>query len=425
MVFLCRDLLLSLTTFLSMKNPALHLLLLLLCCSHLPAQSNFQTLQSVRKIDIPFEYLNDLIVVKVTFNQVFPLKFIFDTGAEHTILARKEVTDLFGIPYEREFKLLGSDMKTELTAYLVRNIHLRVGNMVIPGQSMLVLDDDYFRFQEITGVEVHGILGADIFRGLIVKINYDRKVITLMKKSSFKGPGKGYDTTGIEVFRNKPYLIAGVSIRRDSVAKVKLLLDTGATLSMMLYTDTDPSLIMPAHTLKGQIGMGLGGYLEGYLGRVHQLEFGGEYFNEVLTNFQEVNEGVDTTLLFGRNGIIGNKILNRFNVILDYTSEKMYLKPSRRFSKKFDYDKSGLIVIAAGTKLNSFVVLDVIAGSPAADAGIQKGDILKRVNLRPSIIFSLADLHRIFSRKEGKKVRIIVVREGKRLKKTLTLRNLI
>jgi aspartyl protease/PDZ domain-containing protein len=408
-----------------MKNPTLYLLLLLLCCSQLPAQYNFQSLQTVRKIDIPFEYENDLIVVRVTFNQIFPLKFIFDTGAEHTILARKEVTDLFGVPYEREFKLLGSDMKTELTAYLVRNIHLRVGNMVIPNHSMLVLDDDYFRFQEISGVEVHGILGADVFRGLVVKINYDRKVITLMKKSSFKGPGKGYDTQSIEVFRNKPYLITNVSIRRDSSAKVKLLLDTGATLAMMLYTDTHPSLELPPHTLKGQIGMGLGGYLEGYLGRVHQLEFGGEHFNEVLTNFQDVNEGMDTTLLFGRNGIIGNKILNRFSVILDYTSEKMYLKPSRRFSNKFDYDKSGLVVIAAGSKLNSFVVIDVLEGSPAAEAGLQKGDILKRVNLFPSAIFSLRDLHRIFSRKAGKKVRVVFMREGKRLKKSFTLRNLI
>jgi hypothetical protein len=361
----------------------------------------------------------------VTFNHFFPLKFIFDTGAENTILARKEVADLFGVQYEREFKILGSDMKTILTAYLVRNIHLRVGNFVVPNESMLVLDDDYFRFQEISGVEVHGILGADVFRGLVVSINYDRKVITLMKKSSFKGPGKGYTSTAIEVFRNKPYLTTDVFIRKDSSVKVKLLLDTGATLAVMLYTDTHPSLLLPPHTLKGQIGMGLGGYLEGYLGRVNQLKFGSEHFNEVLTNFQEVNGGVDTTLLFGRNGIIGNKILNRFNVILDYTSETMYLKPSRRFSKKFDYDKSGLVVIAAGKKLNSFVVIEVIEESPAGAAGFQKGDIIKRVNLHPSFLLSLSYLHHIFSRKEGKKVKVIIERDGKRMKKSFTLRNLI
>lgn len=408
-----------------MKNPTLHLLLLLLCCLELPAQSYLQSLQTVRKIDIPFEYDNDLIVVKVTFNHLFPLKFIFDTGAEHTILARKEVTDLFGVPYEREFKLLGSDMKTQLTAYLVRNIHLKIGDMVIPNHSMLVLDDDYFRFQEVAGVEIHGILGADAFRGLIVKINYDRKVITLMKKNFFKGPGKGYDTTDIEVYRNKPYITTEVAIRRDSSARVKLLLDTGATLSMMLYTDTHPSLQLPPHTLKGQIGAGLGGYLEGYLGRVNQLSFGGEHFNQVLTNFQEVNEGVDTMLLFGRNGIIGNKLLNRFHVILDYTSEKMYLKPSRRFSKKFEYDKSGLVVIAAGQRLNSFVILDVLEGSPAAEAGLLKGDEIRRVNLRPAGFLSLGDLHRLFSRKTGKRIKIVVIRHGQKLKKSFILRKLI
>jgi len=258
-----------------------------------------------------------------------------------------------------------------------------------------------------------------------VKINYDRKVITLMKKSSFNGPGKGYQTAAIEVYRNKPYLTAGVAIRQDSLAKVKLLLDTGATLSMMLYTDTHPSLVLPEHTLSGKIGMGLGGYLEGYLGRVHRLEFGEEHFEELLTNFQEVNEGVDTTLLFGRNGIIGNRILNKFNVILDYSAEKMYLKPNHRFSKKIDFDRSGLVVIAAGTKLRSFVILDVLEGSPASEAGFQKGDVIKRVNLLTSGFLSLSDLHRILSRKEGKKVRIVVIRDGKRLKKNINLRNLI
>ena len=45
------------------------------------------------RVEIPFEYVNNFIIVNVVFNRLFPLKFVFDTGAENTILTRKEITD--------------------------------------------------------------------------------------------------------------------------------------------------------------------------------------------------------------------------------------------------------------------------------------------------------------------------------------------
>ena len=76
----------------------------------------------VKQVEMPFEYDNNFIVVDVLMNGLVPLKFIFDTGAEHTILTRREITDVLGVPYRRRFTVLGADMKTELHAYLVRNI---------------------------------------------------------------------------------------------------------------------------------------------------------------------------------------------------------------------------------------------------------------------------------------------------------------
>ena len=49
---------------------------------------------NIKKVDIPFSYRNDLIIMDVVFQNVFPLKFIYDTGAEHTIMLHKEITDI-------------------------------------------------------------------------------------------------------------------------------------------------------------------------------------------------------------------------------------------------------------------------------------------------------------------------------------------
>ncbi|MEN9415281.1 MAG: hypothetical protein RLZ62_1585, partial [Bacteroidota bacterium] len=102
--------------------------LLFLCLLLSPAegtsQSGFRLPPDVRQTVWPFEYVNNFIVVTVTLNGTIPLKMIFDTGAEHTVLCRRELSDLLGIRYEREFRLLGADMKTELIAYLARNVRL-------------------------------------------------------------------------------------------------------------------------------------------------------------------------------------------------------------------------------------------------------------------------------------------------------------
>ncbi|MBK9015077.1 MAG: aspartyl protease family protein [Saprospiraceae bacterium] len=352
-----------------MKLPSLFISLLLFCAASTSAQPGYEILKDVKKIDIPFEYKNDLIIVNVTFNRIFPLKFIFDTGAENTILAKRSITDLIGVNYEREFKVLGSDMTTVLTAYLVRGIHMRIEDMVAPSQSLLVLDEDYFNFEELLGMQIHGILGADIFKGLLVKINYEHKMITLMKSGTGKLPSDGYQMLPISIEKNKPYLKTVIRTQNDTLVNVKLLLDTGAMLALLLNTDSHPGLKPPENAVSGNIGTGLGGFLTGHLGRVASLSLGDLQCNEVITNFQDLEEGMDTTMLQGRNGIIGNGVLSRFDVIIDYPGHKLYLQPNKNFKKEFKFDKSGLVVIAADYLLNKYIVHSVIPGSPAALAG--------------------------------------------------------
>ena len=64
------------------------------------------------RVEIPFEYVNNFIIVNIVFNRIFPLKFIFDTGAENTILTRKEITDLLNVDYQRQISIFGSDVQT-------------------------------------------------------------------------------------------------------------------------------------------------------------------------------------------------------------------------------------------------------------------------------------------------------------------------
>lgn len=383
--------------------------------------------KGMKRVEIPFEYVNNFIIVTVSFNGPVPLKFIYDTGAEHTILSKREISDVLNVRYDREFRVKGSDLKTELIAYLARNIRFQfTGTEIIaPNEDILVLKEDYFRFEEYAGVEIHGILAGRVFSRYLVKINYQRKTITLYERSAYKTPAEGYEALPVEVFRNKLYLKTKAQLRPDSSATVKLLLDTGAGMPIMLFTHTHPLIEPSSNAIPTNIGMGLGGYLEGFVGRIPGLELGHFTQKNVLTYFQTIDSSAETAYLNERNGLIGNTILNRFHLVIDYQNALLWLKPNKEYAKDFVYDRSGLNLIASGANLNYFSVLNILPGSPAEEAGIHAGDRIVRIGRLHSRFRTLAQLHHILQGKPGKKIKVVVKREGKVLKKQILLRDLI
>jgi len=410
---------------LRMKRIALVLLLLPLFMDQASTQTFESIRRGVKKVEIPFEYENNFIIVQVLFNDVFPLKFIFDTGAEHTILTQREITDLLQINYERRFTIIGSDLSTELYAYLARGVKLKIHNLLALNRSILVLEEDYFRFEEYGGINVQGIIGADLFRQYIVKIDYRRKMITLYDPAHFEPPKGHFKEFPIEIERHKPYLMANTSLTKDTILRGKYLLDTGASISLLLYTNTNSAFDLPERLIRSKIGMGLGGFLQGFMGRVNGIEIGGNNLEGVITNFQELSGKVDTAFTNNRNGIIGNQILNRFEIIIDYIHGKLYLQPEKNIRQKFQYDKSGLILAASGTNLNVFTVIDLVENSPAVEAGIQVGDEIKRINGLPTAVMHLSDIIRRLQGKAGKKIKLYLTRGKENITKEVVLRELI
>jgi hypothetical protein len=395
---------------------------------HYPCQGQNNDLylkREVKKVDIPFEYHNGFIIVRVLLNDIFPLQFILDTGAEHTILNKRQITDLLQVDYDRRLTIMGADLSTELYAYLVRGIKIQVGNIVGLNRSILVLEEDYVKFESFTGIEVHGILGSDFFRRFIVKINYQRQLITLYDPQYFKPPKTGYDVVPIEVDRHKPYFRGQVLFQKDTVTNLKLLLDTGASLSLLLETSSHPNLFLPEHSIPSDLGVGLGGQVKGYLGRTSKFELADFQFQEVITHFQDLSMIADTTIESNRNGLIGNNILSRFTLIIDYYRSTLYLSPNRKYSKKFRFDKSGLQIIAGGNNLNTFIIYSILAGSPADQAGLLPGDEVVSINGQSTDLMTLYGLTRRLQKREGKKIKLKIIRRGSKRKFTFFLRTII
>src|SRR6187397_2842805 len=67
----------------------------------------FQLASGKKKVRIPIEINNNLIVVPVVLNDALPLKFILDTGVRTTILTQKTFTDILHLSYARKYTISG------------------------------------------------------------------------------------------------------------------------------------------------------------------------------------------------------------------------------------------------------------------------------------------------------------------------------
>jgi hypothetical protein len=82
------------------------------------------------------------------------------------------------------------------------------------------------------GETIHGIIGYDLLKNFIVKINYQSKKIDFYKPENYRYKKcRKCETFPIELYRNKPYINLNVQI--DTVGKkltnVKLLIDSGGS----------------------------------------------------------------------------------------------------------------------------------------------------------------------------------------------------
>ena len=76
-------------------------------------------------------------------------------------------------------------------------------------------------------------------------------------------------------------------------------------------------------------------------------------------------------------GLIGNDLLRRFNVTLNYDKNEIHVIPNTHFRDLFDYTYSGLSLFF----VEGHVLVDeVVEGSPAHKAGFIVGDLVLSVN---------------------------------------------
>jgi predicted aspartyl protease len=378
-----------------------------------------------KKITIPFEVYNNLIILQIRMDGL-PLRFILDTGVHHTILVKREYADIIGLQFDREVSLLGADKNQIMIAYVSNEVNMSFGNIVNERERLLVLEQDYLEFERLFGANVHGIVGFEIFRQFVIKINYTSKTITLYRKDKFKVPKKKkYQDYYISIENTKPYINMNVTLENEDTVQAKFLLDTGASFDLLLDINSSDKIDFPKNSITGDMGHGLGGALEGKIGRVDKLDFKPFALQKITTFYQ--NDTIFNELIEHnhRHGIIGGGVLSRFIVIFDYPNNLVYLKKNSKYKIPFYFNMSGIILADNNNYSKSHLIKKVLPNSPASEAGILPGDKIIKMGASGSPELTKILIKTEFKTKEGKKIKLTILRDGKTLIKYIKLRELI
>jgi hypothetical protein len=377
-----------------------------------------------KRISVPFEVHNNLIVITVLLNNALPLKFILDTGVRTTVLTEKSLTDLLNLTYSRIITIPGVGGEKLVDAYVANNVTLNINGLIGRGHSVLVLERDLLQLKNYLGVSVHGILGYELFSRFIVEINYDRKQVTFHKPESYR-KRKSFDALPLMIEDTKPYYYLDITIRGGKTYRGKFMLDTGASHSLMIDERSSSELYIPDPHLRSNLGRGLGGDIMGEIARVDHAAIEQYEFDDVITTFPDAESYMIDFDTNYRNGTIGGGMMSRFKITFDFISSTLYIKKGNKFGKSFEFNLSGIIVRASGIGLEDFMVAAVRDGSAAARAGIEIGDQILVINGQNAQDLELNNVVGILNSKKGKRISMLLMRNGQKISKRFRLERLI
>jgi hypothetical protein len=383
-----------------------------------PAQTSspdFTIANNKPSTTLPFDLIDNRIVIDVKLNGKGPFRFIFDSGASAVVAP--EVVRQLGLKIEN-LQTGGGGVGEQLVERGEASIsEIEVGDIHLPAQDFGVIS--FADTKYVFGANrIEGIIGFPLFKRLVVQVDYERKQLTFTQPAHFAYKGSG-TIVPIDFDRHLP-LIRG---ELDNVPGI-FVIDTGARSALILYgpfVEQNNLRTKYKASFEGITGWGIGGPVRSQIVRVKILKLGSVEVRNLIARLSLQKSGALTSA--ARAALVGPDVLKQFTTIFDYSRRQMIFEKNKQYGKPDSYDRSGMWFGHVG---DHFEVIDVIAGGPAADAGIKVGDQILEIDGERTEQLDLPAVRLRFKNDSPKKrVRLIINREGQRREVVLILRDLV
>ncbi len=398
---------------LAMFKRARILIIYLLLSNSIQAQEEFVAPPSKLITRFPFRLLTGgIITLKARVsNFTDTLNFILDTGSGGISLDSL-TTDRLKLKTEMSDRTIRgiAGIKQVRFAY---NQKLHLSGLTTDSLNFHI--NDYEVLTSSYGEKIDGIIGYSFLSRYIVKIDYDSSVMYIYSKGTMRYPRGGFLIKPLLI--NLPVISTAIKDEREVVNRYYF--DTGAGMCLLLSSDfvKDSSFVNPRRKWQATQAEGLGGKAPMKQGVLKQIKLGPYKFKNVPTYIFEDEYNVTSYPYLG--GLIGNDLLRRFNLIINYDRRDLYLMPNSHLRDPFDYSYTGLGMYVIDGEIR---VIDVMPNSPAESAGFQQGDVVLAVenNFTNNI-----QAYKTLLQNPGEKLKILVLREDGPIMLTLKVKSIL
>jgi predicted aspartyl protease len=361
---------------------------------------------------VPLEFTR-YPVVEAKLDGKGPFAFILDTGG-HDIMT-PDVARQLGLKAVGSGTSGGAGEGT-MTQADVRVARFEIGDAVMTDQHFFVMPLQYGTIERGARTPLAGIIGLEVFERFGVRVDYRAKTLTLHPRAGYKHVGGGVPLR-MTFADDMPLVEAGFEGQRGDFA-----IDTGNGGSMLVQHVWAERMGL-AKRLKGGVEMvsyGAGGASRNWASRVDRFGIAGQELRRQIARYAEDKHGSFSSRTEAGN--IGSDVLAHFTLDFDYAGKQVWFEPSPGWSPP-PFDRSG--VRAYKERADAFTVVLVGERTPAALAGVQKGDDIIAIDGTPAAQLSGDEWFRKITQGLGTALKLALRRDGAEHLVTLTLRELL
>lgn len=332
------------------------------------------------------------------------LTFVFDTGANVTVIDSRFKSDLLGASVEVPIQT-GAAFSENVT-FFAEGPKIVVGGLEMqPGGIVMT---DIQRLSQISGEASDGILGRDVFSNMVVELCPHRNII-VFSTNRIEPSVKG--TIRLDFMPDRgDFTFVGKGPRGIPIS---FAIDSGSDVSVSL-NPTDWKRIFgdgPEKTYFSIMGSFSGRTTTNLLARLPLLRIGAATYTNLLCDRMDN----DRTPSF-----VGLSFLRRHDVRIDYLKHLLIMRQLDDQSGQDEWNMSGLSV--EWRNRDKLFVSAVVERSPAYEVGILENDEILAINEQPTANLAKKAVRDFFRAGNATKVTLDIFRGGSRKKVVVILR---
>lgn len=260
------------------------------------------------------------------------LDIILDTGMtfDGVYLFHQEDQSYFGQDELDSVRVGGAGSGEATYALMADSMSLMFGDVSFNNQLVVISQS-----QTTQGFPTDGVAGHTFFGSHVVHMDYDEMLIRLYDPKEFAVDTMWHQVP-MRLEKGVPFVDGQVSISGEDLIPIVLYIDSAAGDALELLVRETMKFMLPENLNEQYLGTGLSGDVHGGIGTISACRIGDYTLHDVPTSFapatvRSKQEGAD--------GIVGNNILRRFNVIFDYGDTVLHMRPNETFGVPFFSDR--------------------------------------------------------------------------------------